>query len=71
MQLHHSLVVDVVGQQLTDLRRGVGRSVDALEPRVEALAAVETLELLDLESGIGDEFLPVVLGVAAHVRRIA
>jgi hypothetical protein len=41
------------------------------EPVVERMLLLEALDLLDLETGLGKEAAPFVLGVVTHVRGVA
>src|SRR6185437_9291970 len=47
------------------------RGLDPCEPVLHDGMALEAFDLLDFETGFGQHLLPLVLGVAAHVRWVA
>jgi hypothetical protein len=61
----------VVGEQLADASSVRRWRLHPRKPVLDHRVALEVLELLDLEARFGEHLLPLVLGVAAHVRRVA
>src|SRR6266576_1226429 len=60
----------MVGEQLSDARGSCRRRLHACEPVVDHRVPLEAFELLDLEAGLGEHLLPLLLGIAAHVSRV-
>src|SRR5438445_8499498 len=61
----------MAGEQLAHTAGIERRRLDTFEPVGEHGMALEARNLLDLQTGGGEHLLPFLLGVAAHVRRVA
>src|SRR5581483_4658238 len=67
----HPAVLDPVGEQLAHSLGVLALAADPVEPGLELDRLVEVLHLFDLEPGGIEHLAPLLLGVIAHVRRIA